>query len=72
MDLSSILIETLQGYSTQGVNGYTYLTRNDENTRFAVIAVFKEDKPYSFLCINGIPREKIILAYAGETIATAD
>ena len=98
MRLQEILIETLEGYVAQGVNGYTYLTSNEDKTRFVVVAISEEQRINSFLNIaahleqdyvviyhdannkilldaliqNGVPREKIILAYAGETLATAD
>lgn len=96
--LNHILQQTISGYEAEGLNGYTYLTSNDEKTKFIVVAVADDNIPPIFtnliahyenglivvyhdannkqlvdaLIQNGVPREKIILAYAGETIATAD
>lgn len=94
MDLRAILEESMRGYTVKGMNGYTYLTINDDKTRYAVIAIADDNKPRPFpgiaahleqdsiviyhdgnnksLVQNGVPRDKIVLAYVGETLATAD
>lgn len=97
--LNKILYDTISTYEAEGLNGYTYLTSNDEKTKFIVVAVADDNnvppiftnliahyehdliiiyhdannKPLvDALVQNGIPRDKIILAYAGETIAPTE
>ena len=38
-NLNKILKETMADYAREGVNGYTYLTSDDTDTFFSVIAV---------------------------------
>lgn len=98
-DLKYILKETISGYARNGLNGYTYLTSNPDETKFTIVAVTDDDndppvftnliahlegdiiiiyhdannKPLvDALVQNGVPREQIILAYAGEKIATSN
>ena len=96
--LNQILKETISEYAAEGLNGYTYMTSNEEQTKFTIVAVADDNTPPIFtnliahyeddriviyhdannkplvdaLIQNGVPREKIILAYAGEKLATAD
>lgn len=96
--LNQILKKTISEYATEGLNGYTYMTSNSEETKFTIVAVADNNIPPIFtnliahfendsvviyhdannkplvdaLVQNGVPREKIILAYLGETVATTD
>ena len=96
-DLANVLWDTVSEYATEGINGYTYMTSNDNKTKIAVIAVADDNQPPVFMNLivhlddekvvihhdannkplvdalvqNGVPREKIILAYLGEKIVTA-
>ncbi len=94
-DLAKILKETMADYAQEAVNGYTYLTSNEDDTFFSVIAVADiigkkhvfmslvaqivgemisiehdaNNKPLvDALVQNGMPREKIILTYLGESL----
>jgi hypothetical protein len=98
-EMKRILRDTISEYACEGLNGYTYMTSNDEQTKHTIVAVVHDDnippvftnliahlegdmiviyhdannKPLvDALVQNGIPRDKIILAYAGETIAPSN
>jgi hypothetical protein len=93
--LKEILLTCLNDYLGQGLNGFSELTQNLDQTLFIVRAtgirkgnrfsfdslivriidekiIIEEDRNsdplYEALVQAGIPREQIILAYAGETI----
>ena len=96
--LAKILKETMADYAQEAVNGYTYLTSNEDDTFFSVIAVADiKGKKHVFMSLvahinsgvitiehdannkplvdalvqNGVPREKIILTYIGESLETS-
>lgn len=95
MDWLNILIDEVSKYAKVGRYGQSYLTRNDLEKIYTVVAfgeadgehfsftalivriigdkiVIQEDRNsdplYEALMQAGIPREKIILAYAGEAV----
>ena len=96
--LKEILLQELEQYAGEALNGYLYLTKDDTETVFAVVSIARirekrvveagvvvkleanliiierdiSNKPLvDALVQNGIPREQIILAYAGEAIPEA-
>lgn len=82
-ELKQILKETISKYATEGLNDYTYMTSNDDNTQYTIIAVAENNDPPVFMnlivhlegdsiIIHHDANDKIVLAYAGETLATAD
>ena len=93
--LKEILLSCLNEYLGEGLNGFSELTQNLDQTLFIVRATgFRKEERFSFdalivriiaekivieedrnsdplyeaLVQAGIPREQIILAYAGESI----
>lgn len=93
--LKEILLTCLNEYLGEGLNGFSELTQNLDQTLFTVIATgFRKGTRFSFTALivriigdkilieedrnsdplyealmqAGIPREQIILAYAGEAI----
>lgn len=97
-NLKQTLMQAMLDYSGRGLNGYSYLTTNDDQTIFAINAVAQmpnkrsvfttllvrlkdnciiiehdaNNKPlYEALMQAGIPRNQIILAYAGESAEEA-
>ena len=98
-ELKTILKKTLQDYAGEGLNSYTHLMSNAEDTAFAVIAsasirgkpivntgilaqiegdtiIIERDmndkQVVDALVQNGVPREKIVLAYIGETLVPSN
>jgi hypothetical protein len=93
--LKEILCDTLRGYAGKALNGYSYLTVDDQEQVFAVIDFgwYKDERIadaglivrlegdtiiierdlndkvlVDALVQAGIPRQQIVLAYAGETL----
>jgi hypothetical protein len=93
--LIEILKKTLEGYTGEALNGYSYLTENQDSTVFTVVSVGYlpekrivdaglivrlagdriiierdvNDKPLvDALLQANVPRQQIILAYAGEPV----
>lgn len=95
LTLKHILLEALSGYAVRGLNGYSNLTYNDDQTIFTIVSIahikteryvttslivrleanhiFIEhdinSKPLvDALIQQGVSRDQITLAYAGETL----
>jgi hypothetical protein len=93
--LRQTLLEVLQGYTGEALNGYSYLTSDEGQSVYSVVSVGQvqgkrfadaglivrlvngqiiiehdvNDKPLvDALLQAGAPRQKIILAYAGEKV----
>jgi hypothetical protein len=93
--LKQIVREIVTGYAGKILNGYSYLTHNDDDTVYTVVDVARSkqqhvsgvslvvrivgdkviierdqnDKPLvDALTQAGVPRDDIILAYAGEPV----
>jgi hypothetical protein len=93
--LIDTLRQTLNGYTGEALNGYSYLTESNDGTVFTVVSVGNlpdkrivdaglivrvvgdriiierdmNDKPLvDALLQDGVPRQRIVLAYAGEPV----
>lgn len=93
--LKQTVREVMQGYAGKVLNGYSYLTQNEDGSVFTVVVVTHlQGKHYSGVSLvvrivgdhviierdqndkivldalvqAGIPRQQIILAYAGEPV----
>jgi hypothetical protein len=96
--LKETLQQVMTGYAVRGLNCYSYLTANEDETLFSVITIARvrderiaeadmivrllddkviieedqNDRPLvDALVAAGIPRQQIILAYAGEAVPKA-